>query len=174
MSIIVTLAILAAAQSAAPTTVDPLAPAATGMLQCYEPDVAKRSCRSLAGYRKRPDGKYDNTATVLVSSAPLVIVDTVTAVEIDAGAVCGTIRKQDIDVAGISLEGQKLGESEAVGIRQLIAGGLATIIDHRICTTYLPAGSGYVARATIEGSSTPPVEQKMIWVAPTDGYKVAA
>jgi hypothetical protein len=101
-------------------------------------------------------------------------VDTVTTVEIDAGAVCGTIRKQDIDAAGISLEGQKLSESEAVGIRQLIAGGLASIIDRRICTTYVPAGSDYVAKATIEGATTPPLEQKMIWVAPTDGYKVGA
>jgi len=172
MSIIVALTLLVVAQDATPAAAEPLAPAASGMLQCYEPDVVKHSCRSLAGYRKRLDGTYDNAATVMVSAAPLVVMETVTPVEIDAGAVCGAIRKQDIDRAGISLEGRKLDESEAAGIRQLIATGLATIIDHRICTTYVPDGAGYVARATIEGTTTPPVEQKMIWVAPNDGYKV--
>ena len=32
---------------------DPIAPAATGKLQCYEPDRAHKTCNSLAGYIKQ-------------------------------------------------------------------------------------------------------------------------
>jgi hypothetical protein len=143
------------------------------MLQCHEPDVAKHSCRSLAGYLKRADGNFDNRAVVMLSASPFVVMETVTPVEIDAGAVCGAIRKQDIDVATLSVDGKKLDEPYAANLRARIAAGLAPIMDHRICTTYQPDGSQFIAKAIIEGTTLPATEQKMIWVAPDAGFKVA-
>ena len=172
MSIMLAAAILAGLSDPAPPLADPLAPAASGMLQCYEPDIAKHSCRSLASYRKRPDGKFDNAATVMLMPSPLIVMETVTPVEVDAGAVCGAVRKQDIDVAGISIDGKKLAETDAVAVRGQIATAMASIIDHRICTTYVPDGAQFVAKAAIDGEAKPALDQRVIWVAPTDGYKV--
>ena len=45
----------------------PIAPAAQGQLQCYTPDVARRTCRSLAAYKSKANGAIDNTAIVLIS-----------------------------------------------------------------------------------------------------------
>src|SRR5207248_11155960 len=56
--------------AAAPTTAtlpDPIAPAATGKLQCHTPDVSHKTCNSLAGYKIGPDGAIQNTALVLIS-----------------------------------------------------------------------------------------------------------
>jgi hypothetical protein len=173
MSVIAAAAILAGLVGQTAPATDPLAPAASGMLQCYAPDVAKHSCQSLAGYRKRADGKFDNSAIVMLSPAPFVVMETVTPVEIDAGAVCGAIRKQDIDVATISIDGKQLAEAYAVNVRARIAAGMAAIVDHRICTTYLPDGSQFVAKVTIDGTAFPAMEQKVIWVSPDAGFKVA-
>jgi hypothetical protein len=151
---------------------DPLAPAASGMLQCYAPDTSKHVCQSLAGYRKRADGSYDNAATVMLSPSPLVIMQTVTPVTVDAGAVCGAIQKQDIDAAVISVNGQTLSETDAATARSRIATGLAFLFGKRICTTYVPDGAQLVAKATIEGEAQPAMDQKIIWVAPSDGFHV--
>jgi hypothetical protein len=169
-----TLMLLASATlpAQASQTSDPLAPAASGMLQCYAPDVAKHSCQSLAGYRKRPDGSYDNAATIMLSPSPLVTMETLSPVTVDAGAVCGAIRQQDIDAAVISVNGQKLSDADAAGARSQIATGLAFLIGKRICTTYVPDGAQLVAKATIDGEAQPAMDQKVIWVAPTDGFHV--
>ncbi|MEO6218277.1 MAG: hypothetical protein ABIO86_19770 [Sphingomonas sp.] len=156
---------------AAPTP-DPLAPAASGMLQCYAPDLAKHACQSLAGYRKRADGSYDNAATIMLSPSPLLIMETETPVTVDAGAVCGAIREQDIDTAVISVNGQKMSDADAVVVRSQIATGMAFLIGKRICTKYVPDGAQLIAKATIDGEAQPAMDQKVIWVAPTDGFHV--
>src|SRR3954462_1704587 len=78
---------------------DPIAPAASGQLQCYVPDTTRKICASLAGYRANPNGGIDNIATVLLSKMPVVTMETVSPVEIKMGQVCGKIRRQDLDVA---------------------------------------------------------------------------
>ena len=174
MSFALILAVSAALQAQAAPISDPLAPAASGMLQCYVPEAAKHVCQSLAGYRKRPDGSYDNAATVMLSPSPLVIMETMTPVTVDAGAVCGAIRKQDIDAAVISVNGQKLSEADAAGARSRIATGMAPLIGKRICTTYVADGAQLVAKVTIDGEAQPAMDQKVIWVAPADGFRVGS
>ncbi|QNQ09094.1 hypothetical protein [Sphingomonas alpina] len=152
---------------------NPLEPAASGMLQCHQPDTVRRTCRSLAAYRKRADESFDNTAIVMLSPSPLLVMETVTPVRVVSGAVCGTIRKQDIDVAVISVGGNRLGEDQVAPIRAKIAIAMSGLIDHPICTTYVTDGAMLTAKVTIDGVASPAMDQKLIWVAPTDGYKVA-
>ncbi|MES1976244.1 MAG: hypothetical protein V4472_27630 [Pseudomonadota bacterium] len=173
MSILLPVAVLASLAGQASPPADPLAPAASGMLQCYAPDVVRHRCQSLAGYRKRADGMFDNSAVVMLSPSPYVVMETVTPVEIDAGAVCGAIRKQDIEAAIVSVDGKKLVEPYATNLRARIAAGMKPIIDHRICTTYVPDGERFIARAVIEGSTQTTTEQTVIWVSPDAGYTVA-
>ncbi|MES2055695.1 MAG: hypothetical protein V4564_07150 [Pseudomonadota bacterium] len=153
---------------------NPLEPAASGMLQCHQPDTVKRTCRSLAAYRKQADGSFDNTATVMLSPSPLLVMETATSVRVVSGAVCGSIRKQDIEVAVISVGGNKLSEDLAVPIRAQIAVAMSGLIDRSICTTYVSDGATLTAKVMIGGVASPAMDQKLIWVAPTDGYKVAA
>lgn len=152
---------------------NPLEPAASGMLQCHQPDTVKRTCRSLAAYRKRADGSFDNTAIVMLSPSPLVVMETVTPVRVISGAVCGAIRRQDINVAVVSVGGNKLDEDQAVPIRARIATAMSGMIDRPICTTYVSDGATLTAKVMIDGVASPAMDQKLIWVTPTDGYKVA-
>src|ERR1700742_3984195 len=93
----------------------PLDPARGGSLQCYEPDAIRKTCKSLAGYTFA-NKKISNQAEVLVSPTPPLIVKFVSPVEIRGEAVCGPLRKTDIESAVISFQGQILKGADAANI----------------------------------------------------------
>lgn len=167
------LVLIALAAGQPPVKDDPRKSIEAGMLQCHHPDTTKKTCRSIATYTERPDGMFNNTAIVLLASQPLVVMKSVAPVSIESGAICGAVRRQDIDVAAISVEGVDLSNDKAAPIRAKIADSWAPIIDHRICTTYVVSGDSIVAKASIDGVAHPAMDQEVIWVAPTDGYRVA-
>lgn len=152
---------------------DPLAPALRGQLQCYEPDVAHRTCQSLAGYAPDAHGGYRNTARVLLSKAPRITFEIVTPVVVKEGAVCGSIRKADIDAGIVRRDESTLTGTMAQSIRDAVSGVLAAVTDHEICTRYVADGDHWIARGTLDGAANGLPEQTVIWVSPEDGYRVA-
>lgn len=164
---------LAAAQIAPGSAYpDPLAPAASGQVQCYVPTDHK-TCASIATYTANGDGTFANGATVLLSKKPVVVMQTSTPVTIKAGAVCGAVTRDSIAHAALSVNGQAIPADKSAPILQQIAGSLGSVIDHEICTTYVPNGAGLVAKASMDGKAQPDQDQKVIWVSPADGYSVA-
>jgi len=161
-----------AAAASTPAYPDPLAPAANGRVQCYAP-TDHRTCASTTSYTANGDGTFTNISTVLLSKQPILIAQTTTPMTIKAGAVCGAVRKQDIDAARLSINGQAVPADKSVPILASIAVALGPIIDHEICTTYVPRGNGFVAKAVMDGKPQPDQDQKVIWVSPADGYTVA-
>src|SRR3954452_21621233 len=146
---------------------DPIAPAGKGQLQCYMPDMARKTCASLAGYRANPNGGIDNIATVLISKDPAVTMETVSPVEIKMGQVCGKIRRQDLDAAKFTLGGRPLDAQQAAGIRAQLQTVFQNVFDHEVCTAYVDQGGTLVAKATIDGVPAPAgADQPVLWVAP--------
>jgi hypothetical protein len=150
----------------------PIAPAAMGKLQCYAPDPIRKTCNSLAGYKSGASGAIDNTAIVMVSRNPLITMETVSPVAIKAGAVCGKIRHEDIDSAKFTADGQVLGTAQAAPLRQQLTLAFKDIFGREICTTYILDGGAFIARATMDGAPMQVPDQRVIWVAPEEGYQV--
>jgi len=166
-------ALMALATAAStPAYPDPLAPAASGQVQCLAPTDHK-TCASTTSYTANGDGTYTYVATVLLSKAPVVALQTTTPVTIKAGAVCGAIRKEDIAAASLSVNGQTMPADKAAPILDRIAGQLSAITGHEICTIYVPSGTGFIAKASMDGKPQPAQDQKVVWVSPADGYTVA-
>ncbi len=160
---------LAAAGSAYP---DPIKPVAAGKVQCYAPTDHK-TCASLASYAAAPDGTYATSAIVMLSKDPVVIMQTTTEVRIKDGAVCGTILKSDITSGSLSVSGEAVPADKAAPFLEKVAEHLTPIIDHEICTVFVPDGDGFIAKASMDGQTQPDQDQKVIWVSPADGYAVA-
>lgn len=171
MLILVVLA-MAASEASPVAPMDPLA-AADGKVECYQPDDEKRTCRSIASYQRTNDQTYANTAIVLVSSAGPVTLETVTPVAVKAGAVCGSIRADDIGAGKLRVAGRLLPEAEAAPVLSQIAESMAPLIDREICTSYEPSEAGLTAKATIAGVYQADADQRVKWVAPDEGYVVA-
>jgi hypothetical protein len=152
---------------------DPIGPAASGQMQCYMPDAAKKTCNSLAGYRSNANGGIDNFATVLLSKNPVLTMQTVSPVEIRMGQVCGKIRKQDIDTAKFTLNGRPVDEQQAGQLRGQLLMAFQNVFDHDVCTGYVNQGGALIAKAVIDGVPAPAnADQQVMWVAPSDGYQV--
>lgn len=152
---------------------DPLAPARQGKLQCYSPDRVNKTCQSLAGYAPDGRGGYRNTAEVLLASAPRITLETVTPVTVKSGAVCGFIRKADLDAGIVRRDGARLEGEAAQRILNAAAQALAPLAGQEICTSYVADGDQWIARGTIGGVADKLPDQAVLWVSPAEGYRVA-
>ena len=162
---------IAASADAVP---DPVAPAKSGMLQCYSPDDTAKTCRSLAGYVAQADGSFVNDATVLIVPEPPLTLQTSSVVRVKGNAVCGPITERQLKAGKLLLHGQELPPGRANSIRTQIGGAMASFIGKEICTTYMPGAGGLlIANATVDGVARPDLQQNVRWVRPEDGYRVA-
>jgi len=153
---------------------DPIAPAASGQLQCYMPDKTRKTCASLAGYRANGNGGIENVATVLIAKNPAVTMETVSPVEIRMGQVCGKIRKQDLDTAKFAIGGRPMDAQQAAGVRTQLQTAFQNAFDHEVCTGFVNQGGTLIAKATIDGVPAPPgASQPVMWVSPADVYQVS-
>ncbi len=148
---------------------DPLAPAREGRLQCHQPDTARKTCASLAGYTFAPDGTILNQAEVMLNPAPLIVMRQEDAVVVRDGAVCG--RFGAFEDAVFTVDGQLAPPAVADAIQGQIAAAFAQLGTEG-CTRYSPQGDGWMAEVSIDSVARPDLNQPVIWVAPSDGYTV--
>jgi hypothetical protein len=167
------LAVLIASALGTPATAslpDPLAMAGEGRLQCYRPDVQKKTCQSIASYLKTGPGTYDNKA--LIPVAAHATLETHTPVVIRGDAVCGYMRGEDVLAGTLRLDGEVLAPEKAKPFLERIAQGVAPMSGKEICTRYESSGAGLSAKVSIGGTYQPDGDQVVTWVSPADGYTV--
>jgi hypothetical protein len=165
------IAFIAQPAFADPPMPAPIAEANSGKMQCYSPNVAKKTCQSLGIY-KPGKGVIDNIAIVLVAPQPLVVMETVSPVAVKKGKVCGPLRAEDIDASKITADGKAVESQQATAIRQQLKAALKDMLGREVCTAYLPKDGMLLARASLGGVEKPELDQKVIWVSPADGYKI--
>lgn len=166
--------LLLALAAPADAVADPMEPARRGMLQCHVPDDVKKTCRSLASYTAKPDGSWVNDSTLLIAPQGPVTLRTSGIVRVKNGAICGTLTTKQIDKAQIYFADTLLPPGRAYPILDRIEDAMAPVIGKEICSNYTPDGTGlFDVTATIDGAPRPEAAQKVRWVSPGDGYKVA-
>jgi hypothetical protein len=167
----VIVALLAAAAAGAPLP-PPIEPAGEGRMQCAAPDVTRKVCGTLTGYVRRPDGGIETTATVLLDRDPLVIMTTISDATIAQGRVCGAMSKAVIAAARFTMAGAEVDDAKAAMLRAAVTRAYGEIVDHTMCTSFLPDGSGFSAHTAVDGLPRPGLDRRVIWVNPADGWKV--
>lgn len=160
---------LAFAVPALPQAADSLAPAREGQLQCYSPDVARKTCAALAGYTFATSGEILNQSEVMINPAPLIVMKDETPVVVRDGAVCGPMA--GLDGAVFHIEGAPADAETTEMIRGQVEAAFAEMGTEG-CTRYTPQGEGWLAEVAIDGQPRPELNQPGIWVSPSDGYSV--
>ena len=151
-------------------TSNPLALAEKGELQCYRPDVQKKTCQSIASYQLTGAGTYDNKAVVAVSNEATL--ETHTPVAVKSDAVCGYIRADDMRAGTLRLGGQVVTPDRAKPVLERIAQSVASFANKEICTRYKPSGADFTAKVSIAGAYQPDQDVTVKWILPSDGYTV--
>jgi hypothetical protein len=164
------MAVAAVAVTFAAAGADPLAEGLAGKVQCYRPNPEKKTCSALSSYSMRRDGALLNTAEVMLSANPVLVMRTVSTVTIKGEAVCGPVRKDDIDSATIIVNGAVLADDKVA--KEQIAGAFKDMFGKEVCTTYVPNGDKFTAQVTLDGKLKPEYSQIVIWVKPDDGFVV--
>lgn len=166
---LITILLMAAAPAQA-NPVNPLTPAEQGMVQCWSPDLSKKTCRVIASYRKTGPGTYDNEAIVGLSPEGPLTVETHTPVTLSGDAVCGAVKTQDIR-QGTLRRGQNLvGTAVAQHILNRVATLMAPLDGKETCTRYSSAGGKLTAKIWISGAYHPEDDTEVKWISPADGY----
>jgi hypothetical protein len=160
------------AGAAPQSTVDPLASAKAGKLQCANPNVEKKTCMGLSSYKVKPDGSFDSTTTIVVSPQPLITMEVKSPGTVKGGALCGPIRKADFEAATFKMDGKPLDESIASTIRTQVVGSITPMLDKVGCALETPDGTGFKAEVTLDGVAHPEMTQRVLWVKPDEGYKL--
>jgi len=114
----------------------------------------------------------ENEATVMVSSSPLVVMTTRSAVQIKGGGDCGVLRANDIASASFLLEGRPAAPDRTAALRTSMLNTMRPMIGHEICVFYRPQGEAFLATSTVDSRPRPEMDQKVLWVSPADGWKV--
>lgn len=154
---------------------DPLAPAAQGKVQCYSPDPARKTCKSWATYEPAAGGGYNNTAYVLVSTNPAIVMKITSPVVVRNDQVCGPIRSSDFDTAEFQVMGRAMPPAETSQARSQMRGAMAAMIGKEVCTAYLATKTANMmtARASYDGVPRPELDQTVAWVTLGEGFRVA-
>ena len=149
---------------------NPVALAEKGQLQCYRPDVRKKTCQAIASYRRTGPGTYDNKALVPLSANATL--ETHTPVVIKAGAVCGYVRSQDTLAGTLRIDGSIAEPEKAKPILERVAQAMTPMAEKEICTKYEPSGTALTAKIFIGGTYRPDQDEAVKWIKPAEGYTV--
>jgi hypothetical protein len=150
----------------------PLLPAAKGRMQCYSPDAAHKTCKSMAGFRISSHGGIENIATVLISGSPPVMMESITPVEITGGKVCSQVSERDFQSANITVDGRPADLRQAQQYVHQAMSAAKNLIGSFVCVSFVTEGDAVKAKTTINGTAKPDLDQPVIWVTLDDGYKV--
>ena len=156
--------------SAAASPPNPVELAEKGQLQCYRPDVQKKTCQAIASYRRTGPGTYDNRA--LIPLSPNATLETHAPVVIKAGAICGFIRGQDALAGTLRVDDVVVEPDKAKPILEHVAQAMAKMSDKEICTKYEPSGNDFTAKISIGRTYRPDQDETVKWISPTEGYAV--
>ena len=151
----------------------PLAPAMEGKIQCFQPNPAAKTCRSIGAYSFGPHGEIENIATMMIMRGPVVIMPTRAPAHIKGDRDCGTLRPEHIDRSTFIFDGRPANAAQTAALRAEMKASLAATFGHETCSAYVPNGQTLLATSTLDGVPQPAADQKMIWVAPADGWRVA-
>jgi len=151
---------------------DPIAQARSGMEQCYSPDTVSHTCHALAEYRVAPNGDISNPATILIQADPLIVMHSTSKVVIRDHKICGRVLDSDIAAATFDVDGAPASAEATARLRQQI--GPRIIAQGEVCSLFRSDGAGgYFVSVELNGVRHPEMADIIIWVLPTDGFRVA-
>ena len=151
----------------------PLKPATIeGKVQCFSPNIARRTCQSMARYRGN-GSYYVNEATILIESMERTTMRISNPVRVVNDAVCAVLQPADVAGAVIVRDGVVVSRDLAKPILALVATEMASVMRRETCTRFSAAPTGFVAKVSINGVYQPALDRPGIWVSPAEGFTVA-
>lgn len=155
-------------QTPSEARMDILSDARDGLVQCYQPQVDEKTCKIMASFSFNPDGQILSTAQMLMDeTGPAVLVVT-TPVAVRDGALCGQL--DALPTARFLVAGQPATPGQDAGYRAMLSFGPKK---GEVCARWIADGHGFIVHGSLDGKPHRDFDQRMIWVYPEEGFRVA-
>ena len=151
---------------------NPLALAEQGLVQCWHPDSVKKTCPTIASYRKTGPGEYDNAALLPLSPQGQLTLETHTPVVLKGDAVCGPIRMYDATAGILRKDGKIVPPAIARPTLDKVSQLVASLDGLETCTRYEASGRDFIAKVSLSGNYHPELDSPVKWISLMDGYTV--
>lgn len=153
-------------------TIDPLARAGGGSIECVDANPAARTCRAMSTYRVLDDGRIVNDAIVHIRNEPHVILYGSSASFMRDGMLCSVPNAEEFYASRLTVDGAPVPPDAA---RQAQEAMFAAVSEFReMCSRYVADGDGAAVAVIIDGVERPDLAMRVIWVRPEDGYTIGA
>jgi hypothetical protein len=173
----VILAILLATATAAPATAphtDYRAEIGAGKRLCSNPDPVNKTCAIIDSFTPAADGAMTDTGEALLAPEPRVTLETSATVHINGATNCGMLELADLQKGRVRVNGELLPpDRNAFAIGKIVE-KMGSLAGHKVCETLHVDGGTLVKSQIIEGTDIKIPDMPAAWIAPGDGYQVAA
>jgi hypothetical protein len=150
-----------------------IGPAADGKVQCFSPDPARKVCASITRFAPGAEGVIGTATTAVIGREPPVTMTTSSADTIEGARLCGVTQAADLVGATFTIAGAPADPAKTETLRDAVAKGMSPLVGHKICLTFVPDGSQFMVHTSLDDLPRPDLDQRMAWVSPADGWKVA-
>jgi hypothetical protein len=160
-------------QKASEANAHPLEPWVRGYVQCFNIDVATKTCEGILSYVNQGDGTWSNTSIALLDPKRPWTLTMTGPVYVKNGTVCSVLRPEHLNDMVIDY-GERGPPSELRAyVRSRVDERLGTIVNKEACSVYYEDLGAGMVKATIDGMETDYPHMRVRWVLPSEGYRVA-
>jgi hypothetical protein len=161
-----------AAASPASSADDPLAPARAGMIRCYEPEPAAKTCHSTMQFLFDTDGTIRADEVITLGTDRRLVMRMQAVHVVRDGMVCETMLVADYERARFTVGGTGAVGQELADLRKLAMDVNSLSPGHTMCTRPVLKDGAYRNRAFIDGKELDGEFSPWIWVDPREGWRV--
>ncbi|MBV2146841.1 hypothetical protein KRZ98_00860 [Sphingobium sp. AS12] len=164
---------LFAAVAANQTETDVTAQSKAGMLLCSNPDVATKTCSTIATYSVVEGGASIETAEILLSADQPVTLEMSAPVKIEGGTICGQLTEAALVNAKVRLNGALLPADRNSAALNSLLPKLRPLVGRQTCDGLRIEGERLMKYGQVDRIDVNLPGKPVIWIAPSSGYKVA-
>ena len=140
---------------------------------CANPDPATKTCSSIISYTPGKNGTFVETGEVLISPGQPITLEMSSAVQVEGGAICGTMEFADMQKGKLRMNGTLLPSDRNEAVLNKLLEKLKPMAGRKACEALRVEDGqlrkfGQVERIDLKLPGKP-----VSWISAAEGYKVA-
>ena len=146
-------------------------PAKAGMIECFAPDLDKKTCLGMTTYEWKDESNVIGSASFYNEAAvPGVVITTKWPATIKGNLNCSLITKAYAETATFKAAGAPVSDENTMKYRRMLSGSLNEIMDKTVCARIGKYGRDYTVQITVDGREMPSSANWLAFVDKDAGF----
>jgi hypothetical protein len=163
---------IALALAASQQLTDQVAAIREGKLQCAQPNPKAKTCVALSRFELQSDDRLRVQAKMLVDAEYSITLEITSPANFEGGAVCGVYDEALVRSGTVRVKDEAAPADLSKALLDSMVESSRAHFGRKICTKVVRRDGILVSVATVNGVSDPTLDLPMLWVAPSEGYRL--